>query len=79
MSTRTTFAATQPEPSREGATPSRDETTITRVRSFSPSMKLMHIILQLRREHVTGSLILDLNQGGICNIRCCESSRIDLP
>ncbi len=73
-------ARPQPAPSREGATdPMRDEITVVRERSFSPSMELMHIILQLRRERITGALILDLSQGAVCSIRVRESSKVDPP
>mgnify|MGYP001573824267 CR=1 FL=1 len=80
MSTITTSARPQPAPPREGTVALvRDETSVVRSRTFSPSMELMHIIMQLRRERVTGSLILDFNQGGVRSIRMSETSKIDLP
>ena len=45
----------------------RESFTLVRERTYEAA-DLMHIIMQLRNERSTGTLRINLSQGGICNI-----------
>ena len=54
-----------------------DKSTVVRTVSFHPSVDLMQKLMYLRSKRVTGTLSVDLNQGGIGSIRFREESQID--
>jgi hypothetical protein len=64
-----------PRTTREGVV-TCDETSVVRIRAFSPSTDLMQLIVHLRRSKSTGTIMVDLNQGGVGSIRFREESCI---
>lgn len=45
-----------------------------REREFSPS-QLQNVLLLVHEERLTGQVILDINQGGLCTIRLHEEKK----
>jgi hypothetical protein len=57
-----------------------DSSRIIRDRQFSLSdgdSSILAALSHLRREHVTGTLMLDISCGGICSLRFREEQRIE--
>lgn len=57
-----------------------DSTRIVRDRRFSLDSgdeSILAALAHLRREAVTGQLILDLSQGGLCSLRFREEKKIN--
>jgi len=54
----------------------REGTTVVRERTFSPDdfQRLMQMLLE---ERATGTVLLDLNQGGVRNVRFREEQRLE--
>jgi hypothetical protein len=58
----------------------RDATRIIRDRHFSLTDNddsILAALAHLRREHVTGTLMLDISCGGICSLRFREEQRVN--
>jgi hypothetical protein len=49
---------------------------LTRERSFSPSSNLNEILRILRSDSATGTLSIDINQGGVGSIRFSERHKV---
>jgi len=54
----------------------RDTYRLVRERVYSGSHDLMQLVMSLRTERVTGTLSIDLNQGGVGRIRFREEQDI---
>jgi hypothetical protein len=60
----------------EGAPPHVDERhALVRERTFPPS-ELERILLMVHEERLTGTVTLDINQGGLCAIRVKEQQKL---
>ncbi len=56
---------------------SNDRYRLVRERSFTSSHNdLLHVIMQLRAERVTGTMTIDFSQGGINRVRLHEEQDI---
>lgn len=53
-----------------------DQQRLVRERSFPTSVPLMELLHYIRRTKGTGTLMIDINQGGIGSIRFCEETKI---
>jgi hypothetical protein len=53
----------------------REGTRVVREREFPPS-QLQNILLLVHEERLTGQVILDINQGGLCSIRIIEQQKV---
>jgi hypothetical protein len=58
------------------ATPLRDTYHLVRERVYQGSLDFVLILAGLQREKVTGTLIADLSQGGLCRVRFREEQDI---
>jgi hypothetical protein len=54
---------------------SREGTTVVRERTFSPD-DFQRLMLLLQEERATGTVLLDLNCGGVRNVRFREEQKI---
>ena len=53
-----------------------DKSRIVRERRYPPTIPLMEILAYIRQAKGTGTLMIDLNQGGIGGIRFCEETHL---
>jgi len=58
------------------ATPLRDTYHLVRERVYQGSLDFVMILAGLQREKVTGTLIADISQGGLCRVRFREEQDI---
>jgi hypothetical protein len=54
-----------------------DKARMVRERRYSPTVPLMELLNYIRRIKGTGTLMIDLNQGGIGSVRYCEETSIE--
>jgi len=52
---------------------------IVRERRFPPSVPLMELLQYLRQTKGTGTLMIDLHDGGVGGIRYCEETKLTFP
>ena len=55
----------------------REKCHLTREREFPSSADLSYVIKLLRDAHSTGTLMIDISQGGVGSIRFREESSVD--
>jgi hypothetical protein len=53
-----------------------DTHRLVRERTFPPSTPLHELLMYIRKIKGTGTLMIDLNQGGIGSIRFCEEQHL---
>ena len=71
-------------PTKLPSPPTRDSTIVPeqethhlhRERAFSPSANINEILRNLRETHATGTLSVDINEGGVGSIRFSERKKV---
>jgi len=68
-----------PSPSQPSLPPcaSRDSHSLTRERQFASNIPLMELFVMLRNERATGTILIDVHDGGVGGIRFREERRIE--
>jgi hypothetical protein len=64
------------------ATITAESTHVVRDRHFSPDAgdeSILAALAHLRREHVTGQLIVDISCGGVATLRFREQQQVNFP
>jgi hypothetical protein len=54
-----------------------DESRLVREVRYPPTTSLMQLLMYIRNKKGTGTLIIDLHQGGIGAIRFCEQTHLE--
>ena len=65
-----------PSPPTRDVSPVSESHKLEHVRNFSPSTDVMQLLDALRREHVTGTITIDLAQGGVGSIHLRVERRL---
>ncbi len=60
------------------ATPEREHNHVVRERVFLPA-EFERVMLMLHESRATGTVMLDINQGGLCLIRFREEKKVTPP
>lgn len=76
MTTTSTSISTTTTTTVTTCAPLRDTYHLVRERVYQGSLDFVRILLDLRTERATGTLSVDLSQGGVCRVRFREEQDI---